>query len=65
MNGVAGSTMVTPARMWRSLMRSRMLDLGVGQLGAVVDAQQRAVVIDLERGHRPVVGAGERTSSVR
>ena len=42
------------------------LDLGVGELDAVVDAEQRPVVVDLEAGDRPVVGrARARTSSVR
>ena len=36
------------------------LQLSVGQLGAVVDAQKRAVVLDLERDHGAVVAAGER-----
>ena len=56
----AGPTMVTPARMWRLVDAQAQLELGVGQLGAVVDAQERAVVVDLEGGHRPVVGARER-----
>ena len=35
------------------------LDLGVGELDAVVDAEQRPVVVDLEAGDRPVVGSRE------
>ena len=34
------------------------LDLGVGQLDAVVDAEQGAVVLDLEAGDGPVVARG-------
>ena len=35
------------------------LQLGIGQLGPVVDAEERAVVVDLEGRHGPVVGTRE------
>ena len=34
------------------------LQLGVGQLGPVIDAQQRAVILDLQGGDRAVIGEG-------
>ena len=42
---VDGSRIVTPARMWASFMRTRSAHSACGELGAVVDAIERPVVV--------------------
>ena len=52
-----GSTIVTPSRIQRRLMRAAQLGFGVGELGAVVDPDRFARILGGERDHLVAGGA--------